>query len=733
MKNTISTWLRLAVLLPAMYYHRPVQGQDFEWQKLLESTASSADELRVNDVDADAMSNSYIIGNFKGTLNGTASNSGSSDVFIAKYNTSGALQWIVTIGGPGEDEGNGISVDNSGNVYMALTVNTGGGSGSVSFHSVTSPTATTASTGKTAVLGRYSASGNHTWHQLIESSTMSEATDVTLEVPSSDNPTRVYISGNALGSGIDFCPSGCNISTNCSTYTTGFIGCYTTAGIYSWAQLIELDALCSGSAGHYVNQKGIAATGSNVFIIGEFRGSYWPKNVSSALTGLSLGSTSGDHGYVARLSPATGQCTWISEIWAFSGGIFTNLSVPGGITLDLNSSPIAPVICGDFYGDQVSLRDLATNNQYAYGTPTGPMYYSFMAKMNPGTGAVTSALIHAGAASRIVTRSISSHYGTGNIYLTGECPDNTGFYTSGYSSPATTISASAGAGDHDIYLAKYDDTYNLLWAENLMDHCTDNTPAATAVRASKNSTLDVAFFTGNISDPVIFDFHNPPHEQILHPTTAMSGYLAKRSYDYTCLPISPLPVSVNRTSPTDANVNYLLPAGTYQLAYRMNLSSYPTTCLNSTIPVNWNTTIFTSTGAPGAVSVTGLVPGVVYQWYIQDLCGIPGDYRSYKIMTPSLLGKTDINPATASTSAATARIYPSPANGSVTVELPAIPEGPVVLSVCDMLGNEVKRVTGTGKVTTMEIGDLSAGFYLVKSNPAGSQPVLLGTVVKTGN
>ena len=43
---------------------------------------------------------------------------GGNDVLIAKYNTSGVIQWQRSLGGTGTDQGQGIAVDSSGNVYV---------------------------------------------------------------------------------------------------------------------------------------------------------------------------------------------------------------------------------------------------------------------------------------------------------------------------------------------------------------------------------------------------------------------------------------------------------------------------------------------------------------------------------------------------------------------------------------------------------------------------------------
>jgi hypothetical protein len=75
-------------------------------------------------IGADAADNFYITGDYTGTgiFDGlSVPNTGTSgtDIFIAKYNTTGAIQWLHHAGGPASDKGYSIGVDQSGNSWVS--------------------------------------------------------------------------------------------------------------------------------------------------------------------------------------------------------------------------------------------------------------------------------------------------------------------------------------------------------------------------------------------------------------------------------------------------------------------------------------------------------------------------------------------------------------------------------------------------------------------------------------
>jgi len=87
---------------------------DSEWTQLLGSTE---DEYGY-DVAADENGYLYITGTTAGDLDGGGS-SGSSDIFLAKYNQSGTQLWVQQLRSPSNNYVNSIALDSLGNLYLA--------------------------------------------------------------------------------------------------------------------------------------------------------------------------------------------------------------------------------------------------------------------------------------------------------------------------------------------------------------------------------------------------------------------------------------------------------------------------------------------------------------------------------------------------------------------------------------------------------------------------------------
>ncbi len=92
----------------------------------------SKNPITANSISCDASGNPYIIGNFECQLNsyadrygqGTFNSVGYWDIFTAEYSSGGVWQWGRQIGGHGDNQGNGIAVDQTGDIYAAGSFDT---------------------------------------------------------------------------------------------------------------------------------------------------------------------------------------------------------------------------------------------------------------------------------------------------------------------------------------------------------------------------------------------------------------------------------------------------------------------------------------------------------------------------------------------------------------------------------------------------------------------------------
>ncbi|MBI5800294.1 MAG: immunoglobulin domain-containing protein [Verrucomicrobia bacterium] len=84
--------------------------------------AGGTGDERPNGLAVDAAGNAHIVGEFGGTaafgVTNLTSAGGASDIFIAKFNTSGSALWARSAGGQSADAARGVAVDPSGNVHV---------------------------------------------------------------------------------------------------------------------------------------------------------------------------------------------------------------------------------------------------------------------------------------------------------------------------------------------------------------------------------------------------------------------------------------------------------------------------------------------------------------------------------------------------------------------------------------------------------------------------------------
>jgi hypothetical protein len=227
-------------------------------------------------ISADQFGNVYISGDTDGSLGGPKV--GYVDVFVAKYNSSGGLDWIRQLGTNYYTENEHVSADGLGNVFV---------SGSTT-SSLGGPYA---GGGFDAFVGKYDASGNLLWTRQLGTTGDDES-----EAISADNMGNVYISGETEGS---------LGGPNAGDYDA-FVSKYDAAGNLLWTRQI---GTTGEDLSHAVSTDGLG----NVYISGEIAGG--------------LGGTGAD-AFVTKYD-AAGNLLWLHQFGTMSGNISYGVSADG--------------------------------------------------------------------------------------------------------------------------------------------------------------------------------------------------------------------------------------------------------------------------------------------------------------------------------------------------------------------------------------------------------------------
>ena len=149
------------------------------WTKQLGTSSSDGG----SGVTTDSSGNVYVTGYTLGGLDGNT-NSGSYDMFLVKYNSSGTKQWTKQLGSSGWDWGNGVTTDSSGNIYVTgytnggLDGNTNSGYGDI-------------------FLVKFNSSGTKQWTKQLGTSSSDSGNGVI-----TDSSGNIYVTGYTLG-GLD--------------------------------------------------------------------------------------------------------------------------------------------------------------------------------------------------------------------------------------------------------------------------------------------------------------------------------------------------------------------------------------------------------------------------------------------------------------------------------------------------------------------------------------------------
>lgn len=315
----------------------------------------------------DANDRCYVAGHFDGTndfggVTLTNQSIGGSDIFLAKYNSAGALQWAQRAGGTNFNNGRGIGVDTNGNVYI-----TGGVYGPATFGSINLP----ASSYENFFLAKYNSSGLVQWVQQSAGGVGNiYGTDLAADC-AGNSYALMFVDNYQGGATLTFGPVNVPIPIQDGLVT--ILVKYDNTGAAQWAQLL-------GSSNEVFSTAVAIDTVGNVYVNGIFE-----KDIqvgSSQLAG-SPGATKDL--FVAKFNNS-GALTWIQQPQGgvtdgggvavdpagnvFATGAFnTNLNFGGGIILTNRANNYA--LFGDAFVAKYNSFGLIQWAQPAGGTNGG--------------------------------------------------------------------------------------------------------------------------------------------------------------------------------------------------------------------------------------------------------------------------------------------------------------------------------------------------------------------------
>ena len=238
----------------------------FVWAK----TMGGGDPSWGASVAVDVSGNVYLTGFFRSNRDFDPgpevlllASAGSEDIFVTKLDTNGNLVWARTMGGPRSDEGSGLAVDGSGNVYV-----TGRFSETADFgpSSNGSPLLGISAGSSDIFVTKFDSAGNSVWVQTAGGLGFDQGYGVAVDASGNVYTTGVF-NGTAVFRSRAITPGGGGFSLLTFLVSAGesdiFVSKLNTVGSHIWARQMGGTNDDEG--------KGVAVdNGGNIYTTGEF-------------------------------------------------------------------------------------------------------------------------------------------------------------------------------------------------------------------------------------------------------------------------------------------------------------------------------------------------------------------------------------------------------------------------------------------------------------------------------
>lgn len=251
------------------------------------------------NVTVDSSGNVYTTGWFEGTADfdpGAGISAltvvGEFNAFVSKLDSAGNFVWAKLLGGSGYSEGDGVVVDNAGNVYT-----TGFFKGVGDFDPGPGVAAMTAAGNEDIFVSKLDSGGNFVWARHMGGTNYAYAIGLAL-----DAGGNVHVVGSFAGT-VDFDPGAGVVNLTSAAEEDVFICKLDSSGNYLWARRF------GGGANDYGYDIAVDSAG-NVVTTGSFFGTV---DFDPGAGSFNLTSAGSDDGFVSKLDSA-GNFVWARRL-----------------------------------------------------------------------------------------------------------------------------------------------------------------------------------------------------------------------------------------------------------------------------------------------------------------------------------------------------------------------------------------------------------------------------------
>ncbi|WP_165822082.1 beta strand repeat-containing protein [Hymenobacter edaphi] len=394
-------------------------GGNWLWAQRFGGTNSDA----VRTMSLDASGNLYLAGYFSSSTvsygaTDVLTNAGSQDVFVLKINTAGTLVWARRGGGTATDNVRALAVDANGNVYLA---------GDFQTTTVLGSTTLTSAGSYDVFVAKLTAAGAWSW--AVRGGSSQDDFAAALAVDGSGN---VYITGSFQGPSAGFGSSTLANPSTSGYAAEAYVAKLSTAGAWTWAV----------RAGGTATETPIALVldgSANVYVTGKFQSAtatFGSTTLANAYTETAYSGSYGDV-YIAKLSTAG---AWS---WAVRGGSkYDDYATALSLTSSGNVIALGQISAGGSFGSTT----LTNGSIYVTAlSSTGAWQWAKSEQRGTGNKVVRQAAVDA----------------SGNRYVVG-------YFTGTITLGSTTLSNPDPTDwTYDAFVAKMDAAGNWLWAQRI--------------------------------------------------------------------------------------------------------------------------------------------------------------------------------------------------------------------------------------------------------------------------